>query len=91
LVVAGVLLYGYELYEAILLLRFPNDSGAIFTLAPLLIGIYALGMARAWHLLGGRSYRLNDWLSPLHDAEGGQASAAPDQLLAASDVKDDKS
>ncbi len=91
LIVAGLLLYGYELYNAILLLRFPTDSTPITVLAPLLVGIYALGLARAWQLLGGRNYRLSDWLSPLHDTEDRQPDTNTDQALSASSVKKDES
>jgi hypothetical protein len=90
LILAGFLLYGYELYNAILLLLFPTDSTPISALAPLLVGIYALGLARAWQLLGGRNYRLSDWLSPLHDTEGRQPVTNTDQSLSTTSVKKDE-
>jgi hypothetical protein len=91
LILAGLLLYGYELYNAILLLLFPTDSTPISVLAPLLVGIYVLGLARAWQLLGGRNYRLSDWLSPLHDTEDRQPGTNTDQSLSATSVKTDES
>jgi hypothetical protein len=91
LILAGLLLYGYELYNGILLLLFPADSTPISVLAPLLVGIYALGLTRAWQLLGGRSYRLSDWLSPLHDTEGRQPVTNTDQSLSATSAKKDES
>jgi hypothetical protein len=68
-VLAGLFLYGFELYIAIQLLRAPTNSGLISALAVLLIGIYALALARAWQLLGVRNRRLGDWFSPLHSTE----------------------
>lgn len=90
LVVAGFLLYGFELYSAILLLLSPGNSSPVSALAPLLIGIYALGLTRAWQLLGGRSYRLREWLSPLNDVESGQPATSTDQSLSASNVRKDE-
>ncbi|MFL5627651.1 MAG: hypothetical protein ACJ788_18900 [Ktedonobacteraceae bacterium] len=90
LVVAGLLLYGFELYSAILLLLSPSNSTPVSALAPLLVGIYALGLTRAWQLLGGRSYRLSDWLSPLHDTEGRQTVTSTDQSLSAKSVRKDE-
>ena len=91
LIVASLLLYGYELYNAILLVLFPTNSTPISVLAPLLVGIYGLGLERAWQLLGGRNYRLSDWLSPLHDTEGKQPVTSTDQSLSATSVKKDES
>lgn len=90
LIVVGLLLYGYELYNAILLLLSPTTTTAISVLAPLLVGIYALGLTRAWQLLGGRSYRLSDWLSPLHDTENRQPGTNTDQSLSATSVRKDE-
>jgi len=87
----GLLLYGYELYNALLLLLSPAKSAPVSTLASLLLGIYALGLARAWQLLGGRTYGLGEWLSPLHDVEKRQPVATTDQSLSAPSVKKDES
>jgi hypothetical protein len=46
-ILAGLLLYGEELYNAILLLLAPANSAPISLLAAMLVGIYALGMTRA--------------------------------------------
>jgi hypothetical protein len=64
LVVIGVCLYGAELYNAIQLLLSPTNATFVSALATLVLGIYALGMARAWQLLGARSFRFGSWLSP---------------------------
>jgi hypothetical protein len=79
LIVAGFLLYGGELYNALLLTLSPNNVAVISTLADLLLGIYALGLTRAWQLLGGRSHGLSEWLSPLHTSEGRQPQSTEDR------------
>ncbi|HEY7419132.1 MAG TPA: hypothetical protein VH593_28375 [Ktedonobacteraceae bacterium] len=79
LILAGVVLYAYELYNAVLLLRTPTNPAPISSLAPLLIGIYALGLARAWQLIGGRHYHLSDLLSSLHNARDDQPARDADQ------------
>jgi hypothetical protein len=91
LIVAGLLLYGGELYNALLLLLSPSNSVPLSTLAALLLGIYALGLTRAWQLLGGRGHGLGEWLSPLHDAEGRQPVTNTDQSLSATSIKKDES
>jgi hypothetical protein len=91
LIFAGLLLYGYELYNAILLLLSPANSAPISALAPLLLGIYALGMTRAWQLLGGRSHGLSQWLSPLRTIEDRQPVTHMDQSQSTSGVRNDTS
>jgi hypothetical protein len=91
LVVAGLLLYGGEFFNALLLVLAPTDSAPIFTLAGVLLGIYALGMTRAWQLLGGHSYGLGEWLSPLHNTEERQPGTNMDQSLLATSGKTDES
>jgi hypothetical protein len=75
---AGLALYGYELYNAILLLFSPKATAAVYAIAGVLLGIYALGLARAWQLLGGRNYHLGDFLTPLRDTEIEQATPTAD-------------
>jgi uncharacterized membrane protein len=89
-ILVGLLLYGYEFYYAILLLLSPTNSSPIFPLAVVLVGIYALGMTRAWQLLGGRSRQLNDWLTPLREAEERHAVTDTDQSLSASSARNDE-
>ncbi len=91
LVLAALLLYGYELYNAILLLVFPTNTAPVTVLAPLLIGMYALGLTRAWQLLGGRNYRLSEWLSPLHDIRSRHSTANSEQFLSATGTSNDTS
>ena len=48
----SLVLYGYETVLAVLLLAHPDDVGAVFALGGILLGIYAVGLVRAWELLG---------------------------------------
>ncbi len=45
----------------------PSDEGVFGWLAVIIIGIYALGIARAWTLLGDPQYGWSGWLNPLQD------------------------
>jgi len=45
----------------------PADEVAFGWLAVIIIGIYALGIARAWTLLGDPQYGWSGWLNPLQD------------------------
>ncbi len=91
LIVAGLLLYGGELYDAILLVLSPSNSAHIYALAGLLLGIYALGLTRAWQLLGGRGHGLGEWLSPLHTIDGKQPGPNTDQTRLATSARKDES
>lgn len=86
-VLAGLSIYGFELYISIQLLLTPANSSLITVLASLLIFIYALGLARAWQLIGGRNYQLRGWLSPLHGTEGNKPVSNTDQSLSTTRVK----
>ncbi len=56
LVAAGFVIYGYELYFAVSLLMTPGDHGPLYGLMGLVIGVYGLGIVRAWQLLGARRF-----------------------------------
>ena len=51
LVVVSAIIYGTELYLGLLLWTRPS-SGALIGLLELLLGAYAIGLGRAWQLLG---------------------------------------
>jgi hypothetical protein len=70
--VAGVtyLAVGVYLFEALLGLRLllePADEAAYGRLAVTIIGLYALGIARAWTLLGNPRHGWSGLLNPLQD------------------------
>ena len=67
LVLVSLVLYAFEFYFAINIFKTPTDLSSIYGLAGLLLGVYGLGMSRAWQLLGAPKTGLLGWLSPLHD------------------------
>jgi ribose/xylose/arabinose/galactoside ABC-type transport system permease subunit len=52
LFLASATIYGYELALGIELWRNPTSKGLLISLVFVLIGAYALGLGRAWELLG---------------------------------------
>jgi hypothetical protein len=75
-------LYGYEIWTARLLVRPAVDMPALSTLCELLLGTYAVGLARAWELLGaphsGIVSELRAWLGPRQSSDGA-GDGAPHQ------------
>ncbi len=63
-VLAGLVLYFLELQDGVQLLGAPGDSSLLYTLGTLMIFILIYGVARAWELIGGRSFRLRDLFQP---------------------------
>lgn len=67
LVLLSVALYGLELLNGVQLIADPSQAGIIYALISCLLGAFALGLVRAWELLGAQRYGLMGWLSPLRD------------------------
>jgi hypothetical protein len=67
LVLLSVGLYGLELVNGLQLLTAPSQAGIVFELVWCVIGAFAVGLTRAWELLGAQRYGLMGWLSPLRD------------------------
>lgn len=79
LVAAGLIIYSFELWDAIQLLQMPADSGPIYVLAGVLVGIYGFGIIRAWELIGANRPGLVNFLIPLiARARQGDAHSADD-------------
>jgi hypothetical protein len=74
-------LYGYEGLEAVLLIQHPHTVGYLYGLSGALFGVYALGLARAWQLLGAPRTVLK-WLDPMRDIR--DPEVAPDAEAAGS-------
>ncbi len=68
LILFSYIVYGFELYYAILLIKEPGNSGNFYGLTGLLLSVYGIGLLRAWQLLGARRYGILGWLSPLHES-----------------------
>ena len=60
-------LYGLELRNAVGLITDPTQVGYVYALLFVLLGIIALGLTRAWELLGAHRYGFGGWLNPLQD------------------------
>jgi hypothetical protein len=60
-----------------LILR-PTDVDSYRWLGAIIIGLYALGMLRAWTLLGDPQYGWSGWLNPLQDRPTGSEADAPE-------------
>ena len=75
LILLSVALYGLELVNALQLSIDPSQVGAIYGLVFLLWGAFALGLIRAWELLGVHRYGLMGWLNPLRDVQDTESFA----------------
>lgn len=62
-ILAGFVLYGFELDCGRRLLQSPSDSSVFYTLSTVLIFMILFGVARAWELVGGRRFHIRDWTS----------------------------
>jgi hypothetical protein len=66
-VAVSLILYGYEVILAVLLVMQPGAVAFVYTLSVILLGIYGLGLVRAWELLGAPRSSVIGWLNPLHE------------------------
>jgi hypothetical protein len=75
-----LLVYGLQVFYGLQSLRYPRDVSWAYSMVYPLLAIYAMGLTRAWQLLGARRRGLFSWFSPLNDLDeaGSVASAAPD-------------
>jgi hypothetical protein len=82
MIAASLVIYGLEIANAATLIRDPSDTGAVFSLATLVLAVYGVGLIRAWELLGAPRTGISGWLNPLRDLpdddeETGVASGGP--------------
>jgi len=86
LVIISVALYGLELWNGYQLFTNPSQVGYVYNLISFILGAFAIGLIRAWELLGVRRYGLFGWLNPLHDLPGTESfSPAKNSHVAASE------
>lgn len=85
LVLLSFALYGLELVNAFQLINDPTQVGFVYGLLFTLLGVFVLGLTRAWELLGVQ-WGLFGWLNPLRDVQdtgslsrAGNAHAAVEQ------------
>jgi hypothetical protein len=65
----GLLVYGLQLFDGVQYNRYSYDIGWSYSSAYLLLGIYGIGLTRAWQLLGAKRRGLLSWFSPLNDLD----------------------
>src|SRR6266699_3360279 len=75
MVFLSVALYGLELVNGLQLITTPSQVGIVYGLVSCLIGAFAVGLIRAWELLGAHRYGLLGWLSPLRDLNDSESFA----------------
>lgn len=63
LLALSCVVYGVETYQGIVLTRDSHSTTAITALAFLIVCAYAIGLQRAWQLLGGRDAGFLSWLT----------------------------
>jgi hypothetical protein len=84
LVFFGLAVYGLELVYAVSLIISPAQIGYVYNMIFLLLGVFALGLVRAWELLGVHRYGFFGWLNPLQNVNTDQQHAYEDTVEAAS-------
>jgi hypothetical protein len=67
--VVGVALFALQGMVGLRLLMEPEDVGAVRTLALVILGLYVLGIIRAWILLGDPRHGWSGWINPLQDLD----------------------
>lgn len=90
LIVASLVIYGYELYCAILLLNEPRNLDSLYALTALILAVYGIGLTRAWQLLGARRFGLMNWLSPLHELHQTEPTTTQEETRASSKTVGDE-
>jgi hypothetical protein len=75
LVFLSVGLYGLELRDGVGLIIAATQVGFVYELLFVLLGAFALGLTRAWELLGAQRYGFGGWLSPLQDVLDSEPSS----------------
>ena len=83
LVLLSIGLYGSELLNGLQLITDPSQVGIVYALLGCLLGAFALGLTRAWELLGAHRYGFFGWLSPLRDLTDTESFARADTAHAA--------
>jgi hypothetical protein len=68
LFLASATIYDYEFTLGIGMWRNPSDKGLLINLVFVLIGAYAIGLGRAWELLGAPRSGLASYLVALFNA-----------------------
>lgn len=84
LVCLSLVLYGLELRNAVGLITDPTQVGFVYGMLFVLLGTFALGLSRAWELLGAQRYGFIGWLNPLQDVQDSELFSRADASDSAS-------
>ena len=68
-----------QLIEGVHVITQPGDSGAVNTIAALVIACFLIGIARAWELIGGPSFAIGQEVSALVRGHTGGADDSADE------------
>jgi len=68
-----------QLIEGVRVITQPDDSGAVNTIAALVIVCFLIGIARAWELIGGPSFAIGQEVSALVRGHNGGADDSADE------------
>ena len=68
-----------QLIEGVRVITQPDDSGAVNTIAALVIVCFLIGIARAWELIGGPSFAIGQEVSALVRGHNGGADDPADE------------
>ena len=77
-------LYGLELWNGVGLITDPTQVGFVYGLLFVLLGVFFLGLVRAWELLGAQRYGFGGWLNPLQDVHDSEPFSRADTADSAS-------
>lgn len=72
-------LYAYEAFIGLGMAQHAGNPGYAFALSEILLGVYAIGLLRAWELLGGSGGFAARLLNPLRGAPEGAEDARPSE------------
>jgi hypothetical protein len=77
-------LYGVELRQGVGLITDPTQVAFVYGMLFVLLGAFALGLTRAWELLGAQRYGIGGWLNLLQDLDDSESPLRADNAHSAS-------
>lgn len=83
LVIVSLIVYTFEVVSARALIANPRDLDPLYTICGLLLGVYGIGLTRAWELLGAPRSGITGWLNPLTEEQDEQDEEAAEAATGA--------
>lgn len=74
LILGSLVVYGWQIYAGRLLIRNEADLDGITIIAYLMVASHAIGLVRAWELLGAPRQGILAWVSPLYELNRGRGA-----------------